>query len=87
MSFFVRMWLAEQIECGANDLVLAKRAPGPSTGTEQGFYARAGESVGRVVITGVRHPLGIDPHRQVTGVWGDDRTATTIIAPDEGVVW
>jgi hypothetical protein len=87
MSFFVRMWLADQIGCGANDLALVQRDPGPSSGTEQGHYVNGAEPAGLVVVSGVRHPLGMEPHRQVTAVWGDERTATTILAPDESVIW
>ena len=87
MSFFVRMWLADQIGCGANDLALVQRDPGPSSGSEQGQYVNGTEPAGLVVVSGVRHPLGMEPHRQVTAVWGDEQTATTILAPDESVIW
>jgi hypothetical protein len=86
MAFSARAWLAEQLQCEPESLVLGARRD-RGRGDEEGVYRQAGARVGRVVMSGSRTNLSGQERRLATAYLATGRQAFADLAPDELVVW
>ena len=89
MGFDVRAYLAEQLGCGADELVLLDGPTYQQDRSERATYARRPASLkaGQVTIGPMRRNLAGVVRRLVTATWGSGGKGQRDIGPYEPVSW